>query len=655
MSESITNQESVEEVRANAIADDQSVLPRDPRVSATFGQPRWDLSAADHHDGRALSTTTVDWSEVDRDHPGWSQCLRELCYHRLNTRLPSLRTVGVYHAVREQLRAKAFLRWLKRQTNVTGPRSLTQQHVEQFRRFVEGHSPEDRIATKGGNNRREEAGAHPSTVWSYLGVIASLDQYRDHLSEPLSFRPYGGNLTPAFVGVEINTEENETEPLPAEVLGPLISTAVRYVEHYAAQIKQMSEERLAFWATTQPGSVAPPWRTTFEDCPVLGRPWAPPLNERGRPSHHVFRKEMSHFIAACMVIILYLSGMRPGEGCNLVASCRKPTVDPATGLKNRCKLVGKPLKKRGSRLTVDVEWVVPELVEKAVGLLVDLLEPYRTMHKTPLLVLSRDGLRSAESRTPGRAEKGGTKRKSKQGYPLGTITLNDMVKAFYGRVREHHPEAPEYDVMPSQFRRTLARFIAREPGGIIAGKLQYHHVSTAVFEGYAGSHDDGFILDVEDERVLMGIDILEEMLADPRAKHSPPVTRLLDEWEAVREQILFEGVIDTSADGAVVNARVRRIAGNIHVGALTYCAFNADTAMCLTQAEKEQAKPVPNISACSPDRCGNASIRGCHVPRWQALLDEVNHQKAKARSGPQRTSLAEAAKRYEGVIRRASA
>src|SRR3954465_10024840 len=34
----------------------------------------------------------------------------------------------------------------------------------------------------------------------------------------------------------------------------------------------------------------------------------------------------------------------------------------------------------------------------------------------------------------------------------------------------------------SQFRRTLAWFIARQPFGIIAGKLQYKHTSTLIFE-----------------------------------------------------------------------------------------------------------------------------------------------------------------------------
>jgi hypothetical protein len=36
-----------------------------------------------------------------------------------------------------------------------------------------------------------------------------------------------------------------------------------------------------------------------------------------------------------------------------------------------------------------------------------------------------------------------------------------------------------------RFRRTLAWFIARRPGGTIAGALQYRHQRIQMFEGYA--------------------------------------------------------------------------------------------------------------------------------------------------------------------------
>lgn len=53
-----------------------------------------------------------------------------------------------------------------------------------------------------------------------------------------------------------------------------------------------------------------------------------------------------------------------------------------------------------------------------------------------------------------------------------------------------------------QFRRTLAWFIARHPGGAIAGAVQYRHHSIQMFEGYAGTSESGFRAEVESEQAL---------------------------------------------------------------------------------------------------------------------------------------------------------
>jgi len=59
-----------------------------------------------------------------------------------------------------------------------------------------------------------------------------------------------------------------------------------------------------------------------------------------------------------------------------------------------------------------------------------------------------------------------------------------------------------FRLMTSHFRRTLAWFIARRPGGSIAGALQYRHHGIQIFEGYAGTSDSGFRAEVESEQTL---------------------------------------------------------------------------------------------------------------------------------------------------------
>jgi hypothetical protein len=73
----------------------------------------------------------------------------------------------------------------------------------------------------------------------------------------------------------------------------------------------------------------------------------------------------------------------------------------------------------------------------------------------------------------------------------------------------------------SQFRRTLAWFIARRPGGSIAGAIAYRHLSVQMFEGYAGTSDSGFRAEVEGEQALAMTDAHAHTdLAGPAAEEA---------------------------------------------------------------------------------------------------------------------------------------
>lgn len=77
----------------------------------------------------------------------------------------------------------------------------------------------------------------------------------------------------------------------------------------------------------------------------------------------------------------------------------------------------------------------------------------------------------------------------------------------YCRTRDRTDGIPLVDGRPfrattRQFRRTLAWFITRQPGGAIAGAIHYRHPSIQMFEGYAGTSDSGFRAEVESEQAL---------------------------------------------------------------------------------------------------------------------------------------------------------
>src|SRR5450631_3856571 len=78
---------------------------------------------------------------------------------------------------------------------------------------------------------------------------------------------------------------------------------------------------------------------------------------------------------------------------------------------------------------------------------------------------------------------------------------------------------PEVDGAPwplnsLQFRRTLAWHIANQPFGIVAGKIQYQHVSVTTFEGYAGQSESGFRSEIEAERQLQQMEDIVDRYED---------------------------------------------------------------------------------------------------------------------------------------------
>jgi hypothetical protein len=75
------------------------------------------------------------------------------------------------------------------------------------------------------------------------------------------------------------------------------------------------------------------------------------------------------------------------------------------------------------------------------------------------------------------------------------------------------PPDPAGRIFSTRFRRTLAYFIVRRPGGLIAAALQYGHVHSRVTLGYAGAADTGWLDDLTVERLEM---VLEQADADWR-------------------------------------------------------------------------------------------------------------------------------------------
>ncbi|MBI0538107.1 site-specific integrase [Roseomonas sp. KE2513] len=582
-----------------------------------------------------------------------------------------------------------------------------------------------------------EAESEPPNVWKYLEPIKFLELYSSFLSVPMDFKPYGGALEARLVGWNPTRGENSTPVIEDEVLTPVLTAAVRYVESYAADVEQMLGEFLTFrpldsdrksrkvdrnagpflrWlavadpestvggtrpfdeavlaaylsyvdgmdlsASTaqaykatgrrllrawqsgdreilcwpeagQPAQAASlsgfKWQAPVTVCPFLGRAWRPPFGTLVDAGDE-YRTETGHVMAACTTIILYLSGMRPGELSMLSRDCLQEERD-TEGQAIRWTIIGTPEKKRSKGRVKQVkpravEWVVPEIVARAVQLLRRLLEPFREHHGSPRLLMNLDALQ------PGRTDQ--------NGFAASERTIRTLLDTFQEMVRDRFKGAPWGDlpaegrVYPMQFRRTLARHIARQPFGIIAGKLQYKHVSTIVFEGYAGSEDAGFRTVVAEEAVMAGIDMLEELEEDAAAGmiFGRGAKNLLEKVAATKEVARSKALVDRSDRQVAEMQALRSVAVNLHVGVLNLCAFdpsNPGKALCLSEKERENARG-PQMNLCSPGKCPNSIIGQCHLDRWKQLRDDAVELRRGARTPLQRASLDVQIAEYEAIV-----
>jgi hypothetical protein len=218
-------------------------------------------------------------------------------------------------------------------------------------------------------------------------------------------------------------------------------------------------------------------------------------------------------------------------------------------------------KGEGTPAGVTAAWIVTEPVERAVTVL-EQLQPTTEPFLFAVLHSSGSFLQARET---------GVK---------STAASNLDIAAFVDWINAYSAEQKRSDRVPlvngrrwrlttRQFRRTLAWFIARRRGGVIAGAIQYRHHGVQMFEGYAGTSDSGFRAEVQAERAITRSDKLVDIVDHSHNKLTGPAaaeaeTRLA---EYVRHAHFRGKVIATivrthqHAAGAAKRARDRRSQG----------------------------------------------------------------------------------------------
>lgn len=185
----------------------------------------------------------------------------------------------------------------------------------------------------------------------------------------------------------------------------------------------------------------------------------------------------------------------------------------------------------------------------------------------------------------------------------------------------------QFRLTTSQFRRTLAWFIARRPGGTIAGALAYRHHSIQVFEGYAGTSESGFRAEVESEQALARGEHYLAMIDahEHTILQGPAADEAAKRLENFGHRARFQGQV------IIDSRRLKRLLISqdpaIYPGTYITCIHDHTNALC-ERARNGRAEGLPDHGGCQPFACQNVALSTENVDAWQREIDHIGQRLA---------------------------
>ena len=500
--------------------------------TACFGDDWWDLRPAQlQHQDKALS---LNFANVPERYRADAKDLFRLL---LNGPHPAGVTEMSIGTIRQKLSALAsFWRWLDDRAAGPGPAmaTLTGRDLEDYHRHI--------LATTRSRSLRAHRKSAVRLLWFY----------RRQISDGLAFDP--SHLDDWAEPHTDGRGENRTDRIPEPMMGPLLAWSLRFVRDFAGDILRAAAEAAPLHAAGQrcrglhlrksalPGLLAQyeaegrplPGYGGKVNMTFLGRKLACPqrciararslinataaivgidsgtyldtrpaalldgetwlarfdYSGRGHDSAGTLTRMLQ---SASYVVTSYLSGMRDAEIKHLRRGCLTARRD-SSGAAYRWKVTSLAFKGENDPSGVTATWSVGRPVAEAIAVL-ERLQP-----EGQDLLFARLAFR--EGVRPGSANAAMSSAATSTAVSDFASWVND-----YCDRRHRHDRIPGHGGTPwryttRQFRRTLAWHIARRPGGVIAGALQYRHQAIQLFEGYAGTSDSGFRAEVESEQAI---------------------------------------------------------------------------------------------------------------------------------------------------------
>lgn len=322
--------------------------------------------------------------------------------------------------------------------------------------------------------------------------------------------------------------------------------------------------------------------------------------------------------AACYIVIAFLSGMRDCEVKHLRKGCVSVLRD-GNGAPYRWTADALAFKGEDDPAGVPATWVIGEAAARAVAV----LEQIHEGHTEWLFAAVRVGSGSGPA--------------GRSGNPVVTgATTNRQLNLFARWVNDYCAANGRSDAIPDiggrpwqittrQFRRTLAWFIARRPGGVIAGAIAYRHHSIQMFEGYAGTSDSGFRAEVEAEQALARAEHLLAMI--DRHEHTqlrgPAAAEAQQRLTELGNQARFAGV--TITDQRRLQRLMNRGDPAVYPGRYATCVHDHTKALCHARAGLNgQTAATPDLDNCKPLACRNVALTPDNLIAWRDELKAID-------------------------------
>ncbi|MDR6419971.1 hypothetical protein J2801_002222 [Paraburkholderia phenoliruptrix] len=596
-------------------------------AASIFSDPIWDMTSMNTLPGVKRSRLYWDFSTVPGFPSGFALSFAEYAFARLSTPDTLIGREAAWLTVHNELHS---LRTFARFCTQKGLRGLHQINTTILNEFLRD------LQFKKENISQKQ-------LRSIIGLLYRLWEYRSFLSEAFPEMPFGRPLHMLF-GAEKSSGENATAVIPEDIYSGLMTAALDYVLTYGETIVQLWTKLRDYWVNIiipKQLSLDKSLRRLHTHAGKLLR--CTPASWRNQPWSGLsdLYAEVHQLRRACTTVIFAYSGIRTSELLGVEANCCIADECEDGALRYYINTTLHKHRQRGSKDT----WVVIDEVVAALRILESLTQRIRDETGEHRLFLS-DGTHLLFSVHRDFSELD-VKELTQDGVLAQVKSFQRICNSSLNR-----PPIPEWvdsdgisrpwALNARQFRRTLARFIARQPFGIVAGMLQYKQIESTTFQGYAGSEPEWNQM-LAQEKVLASVDILEEVAMDLSNE------QLAGEFGQKLKHEFFE-----EFRGRAENFPPSQIAKwladkqrTLYVGKFNFCFFDSTKARCLNGAKSES----PILNFCQPDSCSNACIAKRHISRWKGQLEQAKDAAAHPKASQlQKQLLTRESEKLQAII-----